>query len=117
MERVQSGDYSSLPPMPCPECGYTQSWNLAGARKNLAQRASIVASVVAMIAVFLRGPREGVNAPLYFWLMLAVPLSGVLVYWVARLVLTRYDPNRRLVPATRSLSPTIVPPKDWPWRA
>jgi hypothetical protein len=109
VQTILKGDYGHLTVMRCPKCRYAQSWNVVAVRKNMAHRASGVAGLVALLAIVIRGLPEGLRSATLFWLMAAVPVASLLVYWAARLALKLYDPNRRQMPATRTLAPKIVP--------
>lgn len=116
MARLQNDDYRDLPPLPCPECGYTQSWNVTAVRKVWARKASDASWTVYAIGLFFRAMLYGFDDSALGWFFLASGVVAALVYGIARLALKLYDPNRHVMPATRTLTPTIVPPEDWPWR-
>jgi hypothetical protein len=115
-ERIQNGDCGNLPVMRCPKCKYTQSWNLVAVRKSIAHWARVTALFLTTIALLIVYLSKGWDlGDAVFVAMILGLAAGALVYWGAFLAARLYDPNRNHTPATRTLTPTIVPPEDWPW--
>ena len=75
MARLESGGYHKLPPMPCPECGYIQSWNVDGARKRIAERVGGVQVALCEIGVDLHA-RSDTPAALAFWRAVGYDLAS-----------------------------------------
>ena len=87
--------------MACPQCRYTQSWNVVGSQRNLAQ---LIAGGIGLLAgvglviywmVIWDGGFWGKlfdSACLGFWVAVGI---GLLVYVVVRQAVRLYNPNGR----------------------
>jgi hypothetical protein len=108
IRRIQSGDFSVLDGMRCPECGYTQSWNIPGAQRMLASIIGGAAGLLAAIAVFIWELSHKVStcSKILVALVGGAAVGGV-VYLIARLAVKWYNPNWRREKAEKTIPPRV----------
>ena len=109
LNKLFNNDFSVLPCLKCPECGYTQSWNIWGCQRDMSETVtSIVAFVIGAI-VFIASLASGAN--FFAVLLLSLLLIGTLMFILKPilfpLVRLVYDPNKGKKTASETIYPKI----------
>lgn len=87
----------------CPQCDWTQSWNLNGARWTLAGKAGLAIGAVPAVLVLIATIRmisADFNLGLLLVPIITTGLTWGIALWMAErlafMVLKNYDPNRKM---------------------
>lgn len=110
LSKFNQNDFSELTNCKCPECEYTQSWNIKGSQKEMAEKIGWILGAVIGLAVFIS--LLGVNNNFLATIILSLLSTGVvgiiskpLLFPIVQLV---YNPNNNKGSATETIYPKIT---------
>jgi hypothetical protein len=107
LNQLYSNDFSVLPCLKCPECGYVQSWNTIGCKRDVSENIATFAAVGIGIVIFIAFLTSKTN--FFAALLLSLLIAGVLMFIfkpiVFLIVKAVYDPNRGKETAAKSIYP------------
>ena len=106
--KFRNNDYSELPPLPCPKCGYFQSWNLTGKQKEVAEKISVIAALVIAVPVFINVVKGNFFAALILFGLSAGVLMMILKPILTMILKSVYNPNGKREKASQTIFPTIL---------
>lgn len=105
--KFSNNDYSELPPLPCPKCGYIQSWNEVGKQKEIAANAATIAALVIALPVFINMVKDS-----FFGALILYGLSAGVLMFILKPILTVilksvYKPNGKREPVDKKIYPSV----------
>ena len=106
--KFRNNDFSELPPLPCPKCGYFQSWNHAGKQKEVAENISVIAALVISLPVFISMVKDNFFAALILFGLSAGVLMAILKPILTAIMKNVYNPNKKREAADKTIYPTIL---------
>lgn len=110
LSKFNQNDFSELPNFKCPECGYTQSWNIKGSQKEIAENAGWILAGVIGLAIFITSLINGTNflAILLLSLLLVGLLGKIFKLILVPLVSLVHNPNKNKETAFKTIYPDIT---------
>lgn len=86
-------DYSDIPQMKCPQCGHTQSWNVRGSQKEMAEKVALILGIIAGVPLFINMVKDSFFGALILSLLtmgVVMMIGKVVLFPIVMLV---YNPN------------------------
>lgn len=109
INRLFNNDFSVLPGLKCPECGYIQSWNILGQQREASDSIAGIAALIIGGIIFIAFLSSGTN--FFAALLLSLLIAGTLIFIfkpiffpIVKLV---YDPNKGKEAGTETIYPKI----------
>ena len=108
LAKFRNNDFSELPPLPCPQCGYFQSWNHAGKQREVAENVSVGVALVIALPIFINMVKNNFFAALILYGLSAGVLMMILKPILKMILKSVYNPNGKREKANRTIYPTIL---------
>jgi predicted nucleic-acid-binding Zn-ribbon protein len=108
LAKFNVNDYSDLPQLKCPQCGHTQSWNICGSQKEMAEKVALIPGLIAAVPLFITIVSNNFFAALILSLLImgvVIMIAKVLLFPLVRLI---YKPNGRKETPENSIFPSIT---------
>ena len=108
LAKFNVNDYSDLPQLKCPQCGYTQSWNIRGSQKEMAEKVALILGVIAGVPLFITMVKDSFFGALILSLLtmgVVMMIAKVLLFPLVRLI---YNPNGRKEMPENPIFPSIT---------
>jgi len=116
-DQMLGGDFSEMKTsFKCPECGYTQSWNVVGTQREQAENTgNIIGAVPALavaVLVFTQMMGNGFNIGMLLGPVILASFVFVAFQWLGRklsfaFVFSNIDPNKEYEKAGERIQPVI----------
>ena len=108
LAKFNVNDYSDLPQLKCPQCGHTQSWNIRGSQKEMAEKVALILGVIAGVPLFITMVKDSFFGALILSLLtmgVVMMIAKVLLFPLVRLI---YNPNGRKEMPENPIFPSIT---------
>ena len=110
LSKLYNNDFSVLPCLKCPECGYTQSWNIRGCQRDMSENITSIVSVILGVIILIAFLTSKTNffAALLLSLLIIGTLMFILKPILFPLVRLVYDPNKGKETPAETIYPKII---------